>query len=43
MPQLKVEQAPDAVIVIAILGAVLAEEPFDGGTVEKSAVYTARF
>jgi hypothetical protein len=43
VPQFEVEQAPNAIIVVAILGSMLAEELFYGGALQQSSVHAARF
>src|SRR5450631_912175 len=40
VPKLQIQQAPDAVVMVAVLGAVFLEEAFDGGALEKAAIHT---
>jgi hypothetical protein len=43
VPQLEVEQTPDAIIVVAIAGSMFAEEFLHGGSFKKTAIHTAWF
>ncbi len=43
MPQLKIEQSPDAIVVVAMLRAMLVEKLLNGFAAEVSAIQAARF
>jgi hypothetical protein len=43
MPQLQVEQSPDAIVVVAVAGSMFPEELLHSGFPKKSTAHAARF
>src|SRR6202035_480507 len=43
MPQLQVEQSPDAIVVVAVAGSMFPEELLHRGLPKKSTAHAARF